>query len=390
MKNVGTMSIGVKAPIIRRGDNLVPIVVDSVLNASYELNMSLVDKDIVAVTEAVVAKSQNNYVTLEQISQDVYEKAGKHEKTVGLIFPILSRNRFAHLLKGISKGVEQLVIQLSFPSDEVGNPLIDKKIVYEKNSYGLSFTEEEFRKQFEKVQHPFTGIDYVELYKNIAGPNCKIIFSNDPRFILNYTKTIICADIHTRNETKKILLDMGAQRVLTLANIMTDSINGSGYNPTYGLYGSNVATETSVKLFPRDCESFVNSLQTEFKKRTGKNIECMVYGDGAFKDPVGGIWELADPAVSPGYTSGLLGQPNELKFKYLADTEVGHLDKNTADKELKSMIRNKASGNKTTLGTTPRQITDLLGSLSDLTTGSGDKGTPIVLIKNYFSNYGDE
>lgn len=394
MDTLGTVVRGVRAPIFKKGDDLVDLVAKSVIACVEENNIKLNDKDVVAVTEAVVARTQGNYATTEQIAKDVMEKTGG--KTVGLLFPILSRNRFSMLLAGISKGVEKLIIQLSYPSDEVGNPLFDINMLDEKgiNPYLNSFTEEDFRKIFPKTVHPFTGVDYISFYKSICEKNCdcQIVLSNDTTEILKYTDTVICADIHSRERSRKLLLNKGAKCVLTLADILNKSVDGSGYHDKYGLYGSNLATNDSVKLFPRDTDKFVNELQKRLVEYSGKQIECMVYGDGAFKDPVGGIWELADPVVSPAYTSGLSGQPNELKLKYLADNDLKDLKGESLREAMKKMIREKEKDlvNKdVSLGTTPRRITDLLGSLCDLTSGSGDKGTPIILIQNYFKNFAD-
>ena len=391
MSLIGTMSIGIKGPIIKKGDNLVNIVCDSVIDACKENNLLLEDRDIVAVTEAVVAKSQGNFATLEDIAYDVKSKFGN--ETVGLILPILSRNRFSLLLKGIAKGAKKLIIQLSLPCDEVGNHLISDEQFLDSdiNPYS-TLTEDEFYKVFGKTEHVFTGVNYVELYKSYGGENCEIIFSNNPSAILKYTKYVINADIHTREMTKKQLLKNGAKKVVSLSEILNKSVNGSGFNPDYGLLGSNVSTNEVVKLFPKDTMKFAYDLQKEFKKRTGKTIECMVYGDGAFKDPVGKIWELADPVVSPGFTSGLNGLPNEIKLKFIADNNLGHLSGEELTKAMKEFIKQKNKDLKNqnvSLGTTPRRLTDLLGSLSDLTSGSGDKGTPFILIKNYFKNYAD-
>lgn len=389
MKTIGTISRGIKAPIIKKGDNLVDIVVDSVLAASEEGKFELQDRDVVAMTEAIVARAQGNYATLEQIAKDVRNKTGGG--TVGLVFPIMSRNRFSMILKGIAMGVDKLIIQLSYPSDEVGNPLIPMDIIDEKgvNPYTDVFTEEQYYATFGKILHPFTGLDYIELYKNFGGENCEIILANNPKEILKYTDKVINADIHTRNRTKRILKEAGAKVCLNLADIMTESVDGSGWNE-YGLYGSNLATDDSVKLFPRDGQKLVDSISAKFKEVTGKNIEVMIYGDGAFKDPVGGIWELADPIVSPAYTKGLEGTPNELKLKYLADNALGDLTGEDAKKAMKELIKEKKANlvaDQSSQGTTPRRLTDLLGSLCDLTSGSGDKGTPIILIQNYFTNY---
>lgn len=390
---IGTMSLGIKAPIIRKGDNLINIVCDSVISACNENGLKLEDRDVVAVTEAIVAKTQGNFATLENIADDVHEKFG--DETVGLVFPILSRNRFQLLLKGIAKGVKKLIIQLSMPSDEVGNHLVpyEKFLNSKVNPYSI-LTEKEFYDIFKESVHEFTGVDYIQLYKESAQEfcDCEIIFSSDPTAILKYTKYVINGDIHTRDITKNVLLSNGANKVCSLTDILTTSINGSGCNPEFGLLGTNISTEDTVKLFPVNTQKFVEDLSAEFKDRTGKNIECMVYGDGAFKDPVGKIWELADPVVSPGFTDGLLGRPNEIKLKYVVDNHLQNLDKESATTELKKLISEKTEDNKNSrlsLGTTPRQLTDLLGSLADLTSGSGDKGTPIVLIKNYFKNYAD-
>lgn len=393
MKTTGTISRGIKAPIIKKGDNLVDIVCDSVLAAAEEGNFELQDRDVVAMTEAIVARAQGNYATLDQISKDVRSKTGGG--TVGLIFPIMSRNRFSMILKGIAGGVDKLIIQLSFPNDEVGNPLIslDKIDEFGVDPYSDTFTEQEWYSKFGKVTHPFTGIDYIELYKSYGGDNCEIILANNPKEILKYTNKVINADIHTRNRTKRILKEAGAQVVLNLSDILNASVDGSGYNEKYGLYGSNLATDDSVKLFPRDAQPLVDAIADKLNKKTGKKIEVMVYGDGAFKDPVGGIWELADPVVSPAYTSGLEGTPNEIKLKYLADNAISDLSGEAAQKAMKELIKSKKSNlvaDMSSQGTTPRRLTDLLGSLCDLTSGSGDKGTPIILVQNYFSNYSND
>ena len=389
MKTIGTISRGIKAPIIKKGDDLVDIVVDSVLAASEEGKFELQDKDVVAMTEAIVARAQGNYATLELIAKDVRNKTGGG--TVGLVFPIMSRNRFSMILKGIAMGVDKLIIQLSYPSDEVGNPLIPMDIIDEKgvNPYTDVFTEEQYYATFGKILHPFTGLDYIELYKSFGGANCEIILANNPKEILKYTDKVINADIHTRNRTKRILKEAGAKVCLNLTDILNASVDGSGWNE-YGLYGSNLATDNSIKLFPRDGQKLVDTIAAKFKAVTGKNIEVMIYGDGAFKDPVGGIWELADPVVSPAYTKGLEGTPNELKLKYLADNALGNLTGEDAKKAMKELIKEKKANlvaDQSSQGTTPRRLTDLLGSLCDLTSGSGDKGTPIILIQNYFTNY---
>lgn len=393
MKTIGTISRGIKAPIIKKGDDLVSIVVDSVLAASEEGKFELQDRDVVAMTEAIVGRAQGNYATLAQISKDVRTKTGGG--TVGLIFPIMSRNRFSMLLKGIAGGVDKLIIQLSYPGDEVGNPLIPMDIIDEKgvNPYTDTFTEEEYYATFGKILHPFTGLDYIELYKSMGGEGCEIILANNPKEILKYTDVVINADIHTRNRTKRILKEAGAKKVFNLADFMTESVDGSGYNENYGLYGSNLATDDSVKLFPRDGQPLVDAIQKKLYEKTGKNVEVMIYGDGAFKDPVGGIWELADPVVSPAHTKGLIGQPNELKLKYLADNEIGDLSGEAAKEAMKDLIKKKKANlvaDMSSQGTTPRRLTDLLGILCDLTSGSGDKGTPIILIQNYFTNYASD
>lgn len=385
----GTISRGVRAPIIRRGDDLVKITADCIEAAAKQGGFAIQDKDVIAVTEAVLARSQGNYATIDQIAKDVSEKFGDH--TVGLVMPIFSRNRFSMILKGISKGVKKLVVQLSYPSDEVGNSFVTPDVLFEKgvNPYTDVFTAEEFRKTFGDVRHIFTGVDYIDYYEKTG--NCEVILANNPCEILKHTKYVINADIHTRKRTKAQLIRGGAEKVISLDEILTEPVDGSGYNEKYGVLGSNLATENSVKLFPRDGQKFVESLQAEMKKRTGKTVECMVYGDGAFKDPVGGIWELADPVASPAFTEGLRGKPNEIKLKYLADNDLASLNGEEAIEAMKDLIRHKESdltNNMKSQGTTPRQLTDLLASLSDLTSGSGDKGTPFILIQNYFKNYG--
>ena len=392
MKTFGTISRGVKTPIIKEGDDLVDIVCTSLVNACKKEKVELQDRDVVAITEAVVGISQGNYATVEQIAQDVKNKFG--DETVGLVFPIMSRNRFSILLKGIAMGAKKLVIQLSYPRDEVGNPLVDPDIVMESgvNPYQDAFTGDEFNEKFNHPLHPFTGINYVDLYKEYGGKNCEIIVANKPEEILKYTKYVIAADIHTREHTKRTLLKAGAKKVLTLCEIMNKSVNGSGYNSEYGLLGSNKSTETRVKLFPEKPMDIVKKVHDRLLRETGKNIEVMVYGDGAFKDPVGKIWELADPVVSPAYTDGLNGTPNELKLKFLSDNKFKDLRGEELANAMKEEIKKKEKnlkGKMETQGTTPRQYTDLLGSLSDLTSGSGDKGTPVVLIQNYFTTYAD-
>ena len=393
---VGTVSRGVRAPIIREGDNLVQIVVDSVLNAAKSENFEVRDRDVVAITEAIVARAQGNYAHVDQIAKDVESKFG--DDTVGIIFPILSRNRFSICLKGIARGCKKVVLMLSYPSDEVGNHLIDLDIMDEKgvNPWSDVLTEERYRELFGYEKHVFTGVDYVEYYKTLiqeAGAEVEIIFANNPKAILNYTKSVLTCDIHTRVRTKRILRDNGAEKVYGIDEILTASVDGSGYNDKYGLLGSNKATEETVKLFPINCESFVEAVQKEMIEKTGKQVEVMVYGDGAFKDPVGKIWELADPVVSPAYTKGLDGTPNEVKLKYLADNDFAGLEGEELKEAIKGYIKEKDEnatslvGQMVTQGTTPRRLTDLIGSLADLTSGSGDKGTPIIYIQGYFDNY---
>lgn len=391
---IGTVSRGVRAPIIRNGDDIVKIVAESILTASKEENIPLRDRDVVAMTEAVVARAQGNYATVTDIADDIKAKFG-NDATIGVIFPILSRNRFAICLRGIAMGAKKVVIMLSYPSDEVGNHLVSMDMVDEKDvdPYKDVLTLEQYRELFGYEVHPFTGVDYVAYYEKLVkecGAEVEIIFANNPKAILSYTKNVLCCDIHTRARTKRILKKSGGEIILGLDDILSTSINGSGYNAEYGLLGSNKATEDQVKLFPRNCQEVVDAIQHELKLKSGKNIEVMVYGDGAFKDPVGKIWELADPVVSPAYTSGLEGTPNELKLKYLADNEFANLQ----GEELKNAIKQKITqkdgnlvGKMASEGTTPRRLTDLIGSLCDLTSGSGDKGTPIVWIQGYFDNY---
>ena len=392
-KMVGTISRGIRTPIIRSGDNLVEMVVDSVLEASKDEGFEIRDRDIISVTESIVARAQDNYVMIDDIAEDIRNKF--KGDTLGVIFPILSRNRFAICLRAIAKGTKKIVLMLSYPSDEVGNHLISVDMMDEKgvNPYTDVLTEEKYRELFGYVKHPFTGVDYVEYYGNLikeAGAEVEIIFSNNPRTILNYTKDVLVCDIHTRQRTKRILKENGGNTILGLDDILTSPVNGSGCNEEYGLLGSNKATEDKVKLFPRNCEEFVLEVQAEMFKRTGKTVEVMVYGDGAFKDPVGKIWELADPVVSPGYTKGLEGTPNEVKLKYLADNNFAHLDGEELKIAIKEHIKNKKEnlvGAMESQGTTPRRLTDLIGSLCDLTSGSGDQGTPVVYIQGYFDNY---
>lgn len=392
-RKVGTVVRGVRAPIIREGDDLSIIVTNSIMEAQYAEGFSFNDKDIVAVTEAVVARAQGNYASIDDIAKDVKSKFG--DETVGVIFPILSRNRFAICLKGIAKGCKKVVLMLSYPSDEVGNHLVDIDLLDEKgiNPYTDVLTEKQYRDYFGTILHPFTGVDYVDYYKNLikeCGAEVEIIFSNNAKTILDYTKNVLTCDIHTRQRTKRILKANGGLKIYGLDDILTSSIDGSGYNSSYGLLGSNKATETTVKLFPRDCQPFVDSVAAQLQEKTGKNIEVMVYGDGAFKDPVGKIWELADPVVSPAYTKGLEGTPNEIKLKYLADNNFAHLKGEELKAAISEYIKTKSDnlvGQMESQGTTPRRLTDLIGSLCDLTSGSGDKGTPIIFIQNYFDNY---
>ncbi|MBQ3498700.1 MAG: coenzyme F420-0:L-glutamate ligase [Clostridia bacterium] len=393
---IGTVSRGVRAPIIRQGDDIVQIVTDSVLEASADAGFNFNDRDIVAMTEAVVARAQGNYATVDDIAADVRAKFGG--ETVGVIFPILSRNRFAICLRGIAKGAKKIILMLSYPSDEVGNHLVSIDALDEKgiDPYSDVLTLEKYRELFGYEKHTFTGVDYVEYYETLikeCGAEAEIIFANNPRAILNYTKNVLCCDIHTRARTKRIVKANGGEIVLGLDEILNSSVNGSGYNENYGLLGSNKATEDQVKLFPRDCQPIVDEIQKKLYDATGKTIEVMVYGDGAFKDPVGKIWELADPVVSPAYTSGLEGTPNELKLKYLADNDFSELSGEALKEAIKGKIQEKDDnlvGKMASEGTTPRRLTDLIGSLCDLTSGSGDKGTPIVFIQGYFDNYTTE
>lgn len=392
-RKVGTISRGVRAPIIREGDDLATIVVESVLDAAKSENYEMRDKDVVAVTEAIVARAQGNYAKIDDIAEDVKAQLGG--ETIGVIFPILSRNRFAICLKGIARGAKKVVLMLSYPSDEVGNHLVDIELLDEKgvNPYSDVLTLEKYRELFGENKHTFTGVDYVEYYSSLikeAGAEVEVIFANNPKVILDYTKNVLTCDIHTRKRTKRILKEAGAEVVIGLDDILTKSVNGSGFNENYGLLGTNKSTEETVKLFPRDCKDFVEEVQKQFKERTGKNVEVMVYGDGAFKDPVGKIWELADPVVSPAYTSGLEGTPNEVKLKYLADNDFADLKGDELKDAISEYIKNKDNdlvGEMVSQGTTPRRLTDLIGSLCDLTSGSGDKGTPIVHIQGYFDNF---
>lgn len=395
MSRVGTIVRGIRTGVIKEGDDLVNITINSVLEAAKEEKFELQDKDIVAITEAVVGISSGNYCTVDQIAECVKSKFNVNH--IGIVYPILSRNRFAVLLSAFARSMDKITMLLSYPSDEVGNDILDKELLREYNiplsNYEMS--ESEYKKLFGNFKHIFTGVNMVDFYRDLAKKeNCEIefVFSNNPETILKYTKNVLCADIHSKEETKSILKKHGANIILGLDDIMTESINGSGCNPEYGLLGSNRATEEKVKLFPTNCQELVNKIQEGFKNRTGKTIEVMVYGDGAFKDPVGKIWELADPVVSPGYTSGLVGSPNELKLKYLADNKYASLKGEELNEAIKKEILEKSKNLKGTIetqGTTPRRYTDLIGSLCDLTSGSGDKGTPVVLVQNYFKNYAD-
>ncbi len=393
---IGTVSRGIRAPIIRQGDNLEQIVVDCVLQAAAGGSFEIQDHDIVAVTEAVVARAQGNYAHIDQIAKDVHDKFS--DETVGVLFPILSRNRFAICLRGIAKGLKKVVLMLSYPSDEVGNHLIDVNLLDEKgvNPWSDVLSEAQYRELFGYQKHVFTGVDYVQYYKDLieqSGAQVEVIFANNPKAILKYTDFVINCDIHTRKRTKRNLLAAGAKKVCSLDEIMTRSIDGSGYNDQYGLLGSNKATEETIKLFPIGCEKTVAQIQQMLFEKTGKQVEVMVYGDGAFKDPVGKIWELADPVVSPAYTPGLEGTPNEVKLKYLADNDFAGLSGDALRSAIEGYIRQKdekaqsLKGSMVTQGTTPRRLTDLIGSLADLTSGSGDKGTPIIYIQGYFDNY---
>ena len=390
---VGTVSRGIRAPIIREGDNLSEIVVKSVLDASQSAGFEIQNRDVVAVTEAVVARAQGNYAHVDAIAADIKAKFG--DDTIGVIFPILSRNRFAICLRGIAKGAKKIVLMLSYPSDEVGNHLVDLDMLDEKgiNPWSDVLTEAKFRELFGYQKHTFTGVDYIEYYKNLitdCGAEVEIVLANNCKTILNYTKSVLCCDIHTRARTKRLLKAAGAEKVYGLDEIMNTSINGSGFNADYGLLGSNKATEDTVKLFPRDCQAFVDDVHAKLLEKTGKNVEVMVYGDGAFKDPVGKIWELADPVVSPAFTQGLVGTPNEVKLKYLADNDFADLKGDELKNAISEYIKHKDDnlvGNMVSQGTTPRRLTDLIGSLADLTSGSGDKGTPIIYVQGYFDNY---
>ncbi len=394
-RKVGTISRGIRCPIIREGDDIAGIVVDSVLEAAEAEGFAMRDRDVVAVTESVVARAQGNYASVDAIATDVKEKLGG--ETIGVIFPILSRNRFAICLRGIAKGAKKIVLMLNYPSDEVGNALVSLDQLDEAgvNPYTDVLSEAKYRELFGENRHPFTNVDYIQYYGDLireCGAEAEIILANDPRAILNYTENVLNCDIHSRQRTKRILRAAGAKRVVGLDEILSQPVNGSGYNTKYGLLGSNKSTEDTVKLFPNECFDLVNDIQKRFKDRCGKNIEVMVYGDGAFKDPVGKIWELADPVVSPAYTSGLEGTPNELKLKYLADNDFADLKGDELKKAIEDAIRKKGDdlvGNMASQGTTGGPLTDLIGSLCDLTSGSGDKGTPVILVQGYFDNMTD-
>ena len=390
---VGTVSRGVRAPIIKSGDDIVKVVTDSVLEASKVEGVAFHNRDVVAMTEAIVARAQGNYASVDDIATDIKNKLGG--ETIGVIFPILSRNRFSVCLKGIAKGAKKIVLMLSYPSDEVGNHLVSLDALDEKgvNPYTDVLTESKYRELFGYEKHTFTGVDYVEYYRNLIeeqGAECEIIFANSAKAILPYAKNVLCCDIHTRARTKRLLKSAGAEIVIGLDEVLSAPVNGSGYNENYGLLGSNKSTENSVKLFPRDCQPIVDAIQKNIFEATGKMVEVMVYGDGAFKDPVGKIWELADPVVSPAYTAGLDGTPNELKLKYLADNDFKDLKGDALKEAIKNEIAKKDSTVVGQMGTTPRRLTDLIGSLCDLTSGSGDKGTPIIWIQGYFDNYTTE
>lgn len=395
-RRVGTVSRGIRCPIIREGDNLVEMTVDSVLAAAESEGFELRDRDVIALTESIVARAQGNYASVEDIAADVKTKLGG--ETVGVIFPILSRNRFAINLKGIAMGCKKVVLMLSYPSDEVGNALLTYDQLDDAgiNPYSDVLTLERYRELFGENKHEFTGVDYVEYYSNIireAGAEVEVVFANQAKTILNYTDCVLTCDIHTRVRTKRILREAGAKVVCGLDDILTAPVNGSGYNAKYGLLGSNKSTEDKIKLFPNECKDLVLDIQASILEKTGKHVEVMVYGDGAFKDPQGKIWELADPVVSPAFTDGLIGTPNELKLKYLADNDFANLSGAELKEAISNSIKTKQDnlvGNMASQGTTPRQLTDLIGSLCDLTSGSGDKGTPVILIQGYFDNYTNE
>ncbi|WP_213818744.1 coenzyme F420-0:L-glutamate ligase [Garciella nitratireducens] len=393
---VGTVVRGIRTPIINHGDDLTEIIVNSLIKASQCEGFTIKDRDIIGITESVVARAQGNYANTDDIAKDIKNKFG--DETIGVIFPILSRNRFAICLKGIAKGAKKIILMLKYPSDEVGNHLISLEELDEKgiNPWTDVLTETQFREYFGYHKHTFTGVDYIDYYKSLiqeCGVECEILFSNNPKTILDYTQSVLTCDIHSRFRTKKILKQNGGKKVYNLEDILSTPIEGSGYNEDYGLLGSNKATEDKIKLFPRNCQKVVDEIQQRIKRKTGKIVEVMIYGDGAFKDPVGKIWELADPVVSPAYTSGLEGTPNEVKLKYLADNNFSHLKGEELKNAISEYIKNKKDnlvGAMESQGTTPRKITDLLGSLCDLTSGSGDKGTPLVYIQGYFDNFTEE
>lgn len=392
-RKIGTVSRGVRCPIIRKGDDLAKIVVDSIIEAAESENIEIRDRDVISVTESVVARSQGNYASVDAIGKDVENKFGKD--TIGVIFPITSRNRFSICLKGIARGAKKIVLMLSYPSDEVGNQLISLDLIDEKgvNPYSDVLSLEKYRELFGENKHEFTGVDYVDYYSSLIkaeGCEVEVIFANQAKAILDYTDKVLTCDIHTRARTKRILKANGAKVVYGLDDILTESVDGSGYNTKYGLLGSNKSTEDTIKLFPNECKDLVLDIQKQLLDKTGKHVEVMVYGDGAFKDPQGKIWELADPVVSPAFTDGLIGTPNELKLKYLADNDFKDLSGEALKEAISERIKHKDGnlvGNMASQGTTPRQLTDLIGSLCDLTSGSGDKGTPIVWIQGYFDNY---
>lgn len=391
----GTTSRGLRAPIIKAGDNLEEIVVDTVLKAQENGELEVKDHDVLAITESILARAQGNYCSVDDIATDIKNKFTSD--TIGVVFPITSRNRFSICLKGFARGAKKIVLVFSYPSDEVGNQLVDLDLLDEKgiNPYSDSLTLDTFLQLFGTTKHPFTGMDYVSYYKEVIeaeGCEVEILFANDPRAVLPYTKQVLTCDIHTRARSKRLLLEAGAEVVLGMDDILTSPVNGSGFNEQFGLLGSNKSTEDTIKLFPNDCQSFVETVASDLLQKTGHHVEVMIYGDGAFKDPVGKIWELADPVVSPGYTKGLVGTPNELKLKYLADNEYANLQGEDLKEAIKKSIHEKDSqliGQMVSEGTTPRRLTDLLGSLADLTSGSGDKGTPFVYIQGYFDNYTD-
>lgn len=391
---IGTTARGIRGPVVKQGDNLIKIVADSVMNAVKETNCPLKERDVIAITESILARSQGNYINVDHISRDINQK---FNDSFGVVFPIQSRNRFSIILKGLARTEKKITILLRYPSDEVGNPIMDEYTMIEKkiNPYTDVLTETDYRNLFGyPVKHPFTGVDYLELYKELAvNDNIQVIFSNNPLTILEYTKDVLVASVHDRKRIVDLLKQSGADKVYALSDVMTSPINGSGYNPDFGLLGSNMASAMDLKLFPRDAQSFVEKVQEEIKRQSGITVEVMVYGDGAFKDPVGHIWELADPVVSPGFTSGLNGMPNEIKIKYLADTDLKNYSGSELQEKMKEIIRSKNQnlvGQDASLGTTPRRITDLLGSLCDLVSGSGDKGTPFIWISGYFDNYATE